>query len=62
MAKATKTNDPLAILATAGEVMNQIALQEAEKASAAMRELTAAEAEKKALMEKLSKPSGLSEQ
>ncbi len=62
MAEATIANDPLAILPTAGEIMKQIALREAEKASAAVRELTAAEAEKKALMEKFSKPSGLSEQ
>lgn len=61
MNQATKTNDPLAILPTAGEVMKQIALREAEKASASKRELTAAEAEKKALMEKFSKPLGLSD-
>jgi hypothetical protein len=40
--------------------MEQIATNEAEKASAAVRELSAAEAEKKALIEKLSKPSGVS--
>ena len=62
MAEAKKTNDPLAVLPTAGEVMKQIALREAEKASAAMRELTAAEAEKKALMEKFSSPLGLSDE
>ena len=62
MDQATKTNDPFAILPTAGEVMKQIALREAEKASAAVRELTAAEAEKKALMEKFSRPSGLSDE
>jgi hypothetical protein len=41
--------------------MKQIALKEAEKASAAMRERTAAEAEKQALLDKFSKPSGVSD-
>lgn len=49
-------------LPTAKDLMKQIALKEAEKASAAMRERTAAEAEKQALLEKLSKPSGVSDQ
>lgn len=62
MAKADKTADPLAILPTAMDVMKQIALREAEKATAAMRETTAAEAEKKALMERFSKPSGVSDE
>ncbi len=61
-AKATPKSDPLAVLPTAQHVMKQIALREAEKASAAMRELTAAEAEKKALLEKFSKPSGVSDE
>ena len=39
--KAQKTADPLAALPSAKEVMEQIALKEAEKASAAMRELSA---------------------
>jgi hypothetical protein len=60
-AKKAENTDPLAVLPTAKDVMKQIALKEAEKASASMRELTAAEAEKKALMEKLSKPSGVSD-
>jgi hypothetical protein len=59
---ATSVSDPLAVLPTAKDVMKQIALKEAEKASAAMRELTAAEAEKHALMEKFSKPSGVSDE
>ena len=54
--------DPLAALPTAKDVMKQIALREAEKASAAARELNAADAEKKALMEKFSKPSGVSDE
>lgn len=62
MANVDKTADPLAILPTAMDVMKQIALREAEKATAAMRETTAAEAEKKALMERFSKPSGVSDE
>jgi hypothetical protein len=50
------------LLPTAKEVMTKIALKEAEKASEHMRRLAAAEAEKKALIEQLSKPSGLSEE
>ena len=50
--KTQKTADPLAALPSAKEVMEQIALKEAEKASAAMREVSAADAEKKALLEK----------
>ena len=56
------TTDPLAALPTAKEIMKQIALREAEKASAAMREQMAAEAEKKALLEKFSKASGVSDE
>jgi hypothetical protein len=59
----TKTAaDPLAALPSAKELMQQIALKEAEKASSAMRELSAAEAEKKALIERFSKPSGVSDE
>ena len=60
--QAQKTADSLATLPTAKEVMEQIALKEAEKASAAARELSAADAEKKALIEKFSKPSGVSDE
>src|SRR5215831_13111019 len=56
-----KTADTLETFPTAKEVMEQIALKEAEKASAAARNLSAAEAEKKALIEKFSKPSGVSD-
>ena len=62
MANADKSADPVAILPTATDVMKQIALREAEKATAAMRETTAAEAEKKALLERFSKPSGVSDE
>ena len=60
--KAQETADSLATLPTAKEVMEQIALKEAEKASTAARELSAADAEKKALIEKFSKPSGVSDE
>ena len=59
---AASSPDPLAILPTAKDIMKQIALKEAEKASAAMREQTAAEAEKQALVDKFSKPSGVSDE
>ena len=61
-AKAANAEDPLAVLPTAKDIMKQIALREAEKASAAAREMNAADAEKKALMEKFSKPSGVSDE
>ena len=60
--KAQEAADSLATLPTAKEIMEQIARKEAEKASAAVRELSAAEAEKKALIEKFSKPSGVSDE
>jgi len=59
---ASAATDPLAALPTAQDLMKQIALQEAEKATAAMHEQTAAEAEKQALLERLSKPSGVSDE
>ncbi|MFZ3361510.1 MAG: hypothetical protein WCA56_01880 [Xanthobacteraceae bacterium] len=64
MAEATKsaTSDPLAGLPSAKEVMAEIARKEAEKASAAVQEMSAADAEKKALLEKFSKPSGVSDE
>ena len=62
MAEAKTADDPLAGLPTAKDVMKQIALREAEKASAAMKEMNAADAEKKALMERFSKPSGVSDE
>jgi hypothetical protein len=49
-------------LPTAKTLMKQIAQKEADKASEYMRQQTAAEAEKKALIERLTKPSGLSEE
>ena len=56
-----KVPDALEGLPTAKDLMQQVALKEAEKASAAMRERTAAETEKQALLEKLSKPSGVAD-
>ena len=61
MAQAQQTTDPLAVLPNAKDIMKQIALREAEKATAAMREHDAAEAEKRALIERFSKPSGVSD-
>lgn len=49
-------------LPTAQEVMEKLALAEAEKASVAARKQAAAEAEKKELIDKLSKPSGVSDE
>ena len=49
------------LLPTAKEIQRQAAIKEAEKADGHLRRVAAAEAEKRALIEKLSKPSGLSE-
>ncbi len=49
-------------LPSAQEVMERIALAEAEKASAYVRRQTDAEAEKKVLLDKLTKPSGVSDE
>jgi hypothetical protein len=64
MAEAMKsaTSDPLAGLPSAKELRAEIARKEAEKASAGMREMSAADAEKKALLEKFSGPSGVSDE
>jgi hypothetical protein len=55
---AVKIDD---LLPTAKEIQKQAALKEAEKADKEARAAAAAEAEKRALIERLSKPSGLSE-
>ncbi|MGA2892238.1 MAG: hypothetical protein ABSE22_05170 [Xanthobacteraceae bacterium] len=52
----------LETLPTAKDLMKQIALREAEKASETLRARTAEEAEKAALMEKFIKPSGVSDE
>ena len=57
------TNTEMAnLLPSAKAVMEKIALAEAEKASEAMRIRAREDAEKKALIDRLSKPSGLSDQ
>lgn len=48
-------------LPSAKQLKQEIALKEAEKAKLAVRDRGAAEAEKQALLEKLSKPSGVSD-
>ena len=55
---ATKPDE---LLPSAKDVMQKIALAEAEKASEEMRLRAQAEAEKKALIDQFSKPSGLSD-
>ena len=49
-------------LPTAKQAIEMLAQAEAEKASEALRQKKKADAEKKALIDKLSKPSGISEQ
>jgi hypothetical protein len=49
-------------LPSAEDCMKKMALAEAEKASEEMRKNAAAEAEKKALLERLQKPSGVSDE
>jgi hypothetical protein len=64
MSDAKSAVDPgaLDVLPNAKDLMKQIALREAEKASAEMKERSAADAEKKALIEKFSKASGVSDE
>ncbi len=50
------------LLPTAQEIQKQAALKEAEKAEEHARAAAAAEAEKRALLEELTKPSGMSEE
>jgi len=61
-AKNAPTPGPLADLPSAKDLLTEIARREAEKASAAMRERSAADAEKAALIEKFSKRSGVSDE
>jgi hypothetical protein len=56
------TNNPDELLPSAKEVRQKIALAEAEEASKQARVLAAAQAEKKALIDELSKPSGISDE
>jgi hypothetical protein len=61
-AKQAKSSNPLDALPTAKDLMKQIALREAAKATAALKAQTAEEAEKQALMERFAKPSGVSDE
>jgi hypothetical protein len=56
------TNNPDALVPSAKEVMQQIALAEAEEAKKQAQAQAAAEAEKKALIEQLSKAPGTSDE
>ena len=56
------TNNPDALLPSAKEVMQQIALAESEEAEKQARAQAAAEAEKKALIDQLSKAPGTSDE
>ena len=56
------TNNPDALLPSAKEVMQQIALAESEEAEKQARAQAAAEAEKKALIDQLSKSPGTSDE
>jgi len=62
MATQAKSADPLGALPSAKDLMKQIALKEAEKASEAARAQAAAEAEKKALLDRFTKASGVSDE
>jgi hypothetical protein len=66
MQKEQHSGDPTMVniddlLPSAKEIRKQSALKEAEKAEEHMRHMAAADAEKQALIEELTKPSGLSE-
>lgn len=50
------------LIPTAKEIQRQAAIKEAEKADEHVRRVAAAEAEKRALIERLTKPSGLTEE
>lgn len=56
------SDDLSALVPSAKAMMQKIAAAEAEKASEAMRKLKHEEEEKKALIERLSRPSGLSDE
>jgi hypothetical protein len=56
------TTKPEELLPTASDFMKKLALAEAEEASKQAHQLAEAEAEKKALLDQLTKPSGLSDE
>ena len=53
---------PDALLPSAGDFMTKLALAEAEEAAKQAKKLAEAEAEKRALLDQLNKPSGLSDE
>jgi hypothetical protein len=55
-------NKPDELLPSAGDYMKKLALAEAEEASKQARQLAEAEAEKNAFLERLAKPSGVSDE
>jgi hypothetical protein len=59
---AAKTDDLSNLLPTAEKMMEKLALEEAEKADAAVRKQAELEAEKKLLLDKITKPSGVSDE
>src|SRR5262245_7380889 len=59
---AKDKKDAPVVLPSAKDLMKRIAQQEAEKASEYMRHQSAADAEKKALVERMKKPSGVSDE
>ncbi|WP_119270575.1 hypothetical protein [Taklimakanibacter deserti] len=59
---ANKTDKPSTALPTAKQVMEKVAQAEAERANEAMRREAAIAAEKKALIDKLQGPSGVSDE
>ncbi len=59
---AAKTDDLSKLLPTAQQMMEKLALAEAEKAEAAARKHAEAEAEKKLLLDKITKPSGVADE
>src|SRR5213082_1731784 len=58
----TMAANPADLLPAAKDFQKKLALAEAEKASEAMRRHAAEEAEKKALIDQMSKPSGVSDE
>ena len=56
---ATKLDE---LLPSASDFMKKLALKEAEEASKQAHQLSAAEAEKQALLDRLKKPSGVSDE
>jgi len=59
---STTAGETSNLLPTAKQALEKLALAEAEKATEALRQKEKADAEKKALLDRLSKPSGISEQ